>query len=169
MDKETALGFLKLHQPMPNDDHLDHGTISMYDDVRKYFLNNPDKDCLPLLLNSFGEYDGYGVYQLVEDVILKFEHEVVVEYLMESLRSHHNGVKYWCVQICASFPDVRLIPSLKNLLNDPNEDIRISVITALSMISDERAVQILMNHSEIEKTETVKSFLTELLQEKYIK
>ena len=31
MDKETALNFLKHHQPMPNDDLLDKKTIFMYD------------------------------------------------------------------------------------------------------------------------------------------
>ena len=30
---------------MPNDNLLDEKTIQIYDDVRKYFLNNPDKYC----------------------------------------------------------------------------------------------------------------------------
>ncbi len=150
---------------MPNDDLLDKKTIFMYDEVRKYFLNNPDEECLPLLLNSFGEYNGFGVYQLVEDVILKFNHEKVVDCLLEALKSRYNGVKYWCIQICASFPDVRLIPSLKDLLYDSSEDIRISVITALSQIQDEKVILLLKDHLKNEKNETVKSFLLEVLDD----
>ncbi|MBP1590663.1 MAG: HEAT repeat domain-containing protein [Oscillospiraceae bacterium] len=165
MDKETALNFLKHHQPMPNDDLLDKKTIFMYDEVRKYFLNNPDDECLPLLLNSFGEYNGFGVYQLVEDVILKFDHKKVVNCLLEALKSHHKGVKYWCIQICASFPDTRLIFSLNDLLNDPNEDIRISVITALSQIQDEKVILLLKDNLKNENNETVKSFLLEVLDD----
>lgn len=51
MNKETALNFLKENQPMPDDINLDKSVIAMYDDVTKYFLYNPDKECLPLLLN----------------------------------------------------------------------------------------------------------------------
>ncbi len=47
MDKK-AIDFLKDNQPMPNDNLLDEITIHKYDDVRKYFFNNPDKECLPL-------------------------------------------------------------------------------------------------------------------------
>ena len=128
-------------------------------------MNNPDDECLPLLLNSFGEYNGFGVYQLVEDVILKFDHKKVVNCLLEALKSHHKGVKYLCIQICASFPDVRLIHSLNDLLNDPNEDIRISVITALSQIQDEKVILLLKDHLKNENNETVKSFLLEVLDD----
>lgn len=62
VNKEMALMFLTNHQPMPKDQELNESLISEYDEVRKYFLANPTQECLPLFLNSFGEYDGCGVY-----------------------------------------------------------------------------------------------------------
>lgn len=55
--------------------------------------------------------------------MLKFEHEEVVNCLLEALNSKYNGVKYWCTQICSLYPDERLIVPLERLLNDHNEDI----------------------------------------------
>lgn len=37
MNKDIAIAFLRLHQPMPNDDILDEGLINKYDEVRKFF------------------------------------------------------------------------------------------------------------------------------------
>ncbi len=165
MDKEKALSFLKENQPMPNDRNLDENLISMYDEVRKYFLDNPDEECLPLFLNSFGEYDGMGVYQLVEDVILKFQHDDVVKNLLEALKSKYSGVKYWCVQICESFPDEKLIDPLRGLLSDPNQDIKIAVITSLVQIQDNKVVCILKNQLNFEKDEEVKNFLIDVIED----
>ena len=163
MNKETALNFLKENQPMPDDSNLDKSVIAMYDDVIKYFLYNPDKECLPLLLNSFGEYDGYGVYQSVEDVILRFEHEEVVDCLVESLNSRHNGVKYWCAQISALFPDKKLISPLKNLLKDTNNDIREAAITSLAQIEDDEILDILKSHLDTEKDIEIISLIYEII------
>lgn len=165
MDKEKALSFLKENQPMPNDKNLNENIISVYDEVRRYFLANPDEECLPLFLNSFGEYGGMGVYQLVEDVILKFSHDKVVNCLLETLKSKFNGVKYWCAQICALFPDEKLINPLEKLLNDSNQDIRMSVITSLSQIQDEKVITILKNQLSVEEDDEVKDFLIDVIED----
>ena len=165
MNKEKAILFLKNHQPMPEDSKLDEQTIEMYDEVRKFFMENPDKECLPLFLNSFGEYDGNGVYQLVEDVILKFEHEEVVSCLSEALKSSYSGVKYWCAQICSLFPDRKLIKSLEKLLTEDSDDIRIAALTSLSIINDSKILTILKNHYDEEPNEEVKDFLSELIND----
>ena len=165
MDKEVGLRFLKENQPMPNDKNLDESLISMYDEVRKYFLVNPYEECLPLFLNSFGEYDGMGVYQLVEDVILKFKHDKVVECLLDAFRSKHNGVKYWCAQISALFPDKNLINPLVELLNDSNQDTRMSVIASLSQVKDDNVITILRNHLNVEADDEVKDFLIDIIED----
>lgn len=165
MDKEIALSFLKENQPMPNDKNLNESIITTYDEVRKYFLANPDEECLPLFLNSFGEYNGMGVYQLVEDVISRFEHDEVVNCLMEALKSKYNGVKYWCAQICSLFPDRKLIKPLEELLSDSNQDIRMSVITSLSQIQEDKVITILKNQLNSEKDVEIKEFLTDILED----
>lgn len=165
MDKKTAIDFLKNNQPMPNDSLLDKKTIQMYDDVRKYFLNNPDIECLPLFLNSFGEYDGYGIYQLVEDVVQMFDHDDVVNCLIESLRSPFNGVKYWCAQISALFPDEKLILPLVALLEDENDDIRVASCTSLSRIDDDRIIDVLKKQINVEKNDVVIDLLREIISD----
>lgn len=137
----------------------------MYDEVRKYFLANPDKECLPLFLNSFGEYNGMGLYQLVEEVILRFGHDEVVNHLLEALNSKYNGVKYWYAQISALFPDKKLINSLVNLINDSNEDIRISVITSLAQIQDNKVLSILKQQLKVEKDDEIKDFLIDVIED----
>ena len=166
MNKDYALSFLKLHQPMPNDDILDEELISIYDEVRKYFLDNPSEECIPLFLNSFGEYDGLGVYQLVEDVILRFNHKTVVDYLKKSLRSEYKGVRYWCTQIALSFPDESLIAPLSDLLSDENSDIRIAAVMALFEIPNQNIMNILLSHLDMEKDSDVKECITEILAKK---
>lgn len=165
MDKEKALNFLRKNQPMPNDENLNENLIGMYDEVRKYFLDNPDEECLPLFLNSFGEYDGMGVYQLVEDVILNFQHDEVVKYLLEALKSKYNGVKYWCTQICSLFPDRKLINPLVELINDSNEDIRMSVIISLTQIQDKKVLIILKEQLNVEKNDDVKNLLIDVIKD----
>jgi hypothetical protein len=93
MEKEDALKFLELHQPMPPDEEIDNELIEKYDDVRKYFLGNKDIRCIPLFLNSFGFIDGLGVYQLVEDVITMYEERDVVPSLIKSLSSNYYQCK----------------------------------------------------------------------------
>lgn len=165
MDKKYGLNFLKANQPMPNDNLLNSHLINTYDQIRKFFLENPDEECISLFLNSFGEYNGMGVYQLIEDVILKYDHEIVVPYLQEALKSEFNGVKYWCAQICENFPDDRLINPLMSLMQDSNPDIQISAITALSQIRTTNIICILKEQINIEKNCEVKDFLIEVIND----
>ena len=65
MTKDDALNFLLRYQPMPSDKDLTQDIIDKYDDVRKFFIKNPDRKAIELFLRSFGEGDGRGVYQLV--------------------------------------------------------------------------------------------------------
>ena len=69
MTKDEALYFLKSHQPMPGDENLSSELIGVYEEVRVFFKNNPDNRCIPLFLNSFGGKVGYGVYQMVDEVM----------------------------------------------------------------------------------------------------
>lgn len=165
MNKEFAVNFLKKYQPMPNDNILSEELINQYDLVRKYFLNNPDEECIPLLLNSFGEYDGMGVYQLVEDVLLKFKHDKVVVHLKQSLKSKYNGVRYWSAQIASLFPDEVLINPLEKLLYSPQGDIRLATISALSSIDDSKVIKIIVNHLNNEKDSDVVEFINMVLED----
>lgn len=78
MNDIEALDFLKQHQLMLSDLEIEKSIIDKYDEVRKYFLKNRNPECVQLFLNSFGEISGFGVYQLVEDVIRKYNADEVI-------------------------------------------------------------------------------------------
>ncbi len=135
MDMTEALSFLEEHQPMPSDDECKDDEIKKYEEVRKFFLNHRDERCIPLFLNSFGGKDGFGVYQLVEDVIVMYDKEAVLPCLMDAFGNSSVSVKYWCVQISSSFPDGRLFPPLAGLLQADDEDVRMASIAALGQLA----------------------------------
>ena len=46
--KTEAISFLQEHQPMPKDNELSDEIINKYDEVREFFVNNPNNQCIPL-------------------------------------------------------------------------------------------------------------------------
>ena len=134
MNTERALSFLKLHQPMPADLFWTDELSNEYIKITNYFITHPNIECIPLLLNSFGEGDGLGTYQLVEDVLFKFNPREVIPHLIQALYSEHESVKYWTTQICASFPDERMIKPLLILINSSEWGTRYFCYFALEQI-----------------------------------
>lgn len=133
--KIEAISFLEKHQPMPNDDELKKEEIEEYEEVRKFFINNPDEQCISLFLNSFGGKDGLGVYQMVEDVILMYDSQKVLPYILQTFNSPCDSVKYWGIQIAANFPDSKLFIPLVNLLQHKDVDIKLATITTLAQLA----------------------------------
>lgn len=131
--KKDAITFLEEHQPMPCDEKLGD-EIKMYEEVRRFFLDNPDEQCIPLFLNSFGGKDGLGVYQMVEDVFLMYDKEDVLPHVLNGLKSNYEGVKYWCIQIASDFPDASLFEPLSKLLESNDADIKFATIISLAQL-----------------------------------
>lgn len=140
MDKKDAIAFLKENQPLPDDGEKLENIISIFDDVRKYFLDNPDSECIPLFLNCFGKGSGYGVYQLIEDVIYKYNESDVVPHLKNALQSKYPSVRYWCAQIAERFESEDLIEGLINVYDKGDIDAKCASLTALSGIENEKVI-----------------------------
>ncbi|HHC4738976.1 hypothetical protein OM262_16015 [Escherichia albertii] len=87
MTKKEALASLSLHQPMPNDYDITQELITKYNDVRFYFCANLAEEAIPLFLQSFGEGNGLGVYQLVEDFLFKCDKNIVVSNIASILEN----------------------------------------------------------------------------------
>jgi hypothetical protein len=136
MNKKEALNFLAKYQPLPSDEELaqDENILEKYDEIRKYFIKEPDHRCIPLFLGSFGGGDGFGVYQLVEDVMWKFSKDEVLPHLIKALQSPSNDIKYWSIQIASGFPDDLLIPILFQILEGADYDLRSMAIIAITQI-----------------------------------
>lgn len=160
MNRHEAMRFLVSHQPLPADLELTGAVLSEYDDVRRFFLENPDEESIPLFLNSFGGDDGCGVYALVEDVICRHEKDAVLPHLICALRSKHRNVRYWCAQIAASFPCPELIGPLVKLLNERDDfDMRYAAVTAIEQIQDVGAAEALRKAFEGEVNEEIRELI----------
>ena len=133
--KLEALNFLKEHQPMPCDGELTKDIIQKYEEIRKFFLANKDEECIPLLLNSFGGKDGFGVYQMVEEVIMMFDKKEVLPHIVNSFKNSSDSVIYWNVQIASNFPDEILFAPLVEVLRNGDDDTKLATITALAQLA----------------------------------
>lgn len=137
MNKKEAIEFLQIYQPMPDDENLSQDLVDKYDEVRRFFIINPDNEVIHLFLNSYGQGDGWGVYQLVEDVFYQNNHEDVVLCIKKTLEDKliPESVRYWVTQVSALFADVRLIKGLEMSLKSENEDIRNAAQLSLDIIN----------------------------------
>lgn len=138
MNRNEALSFLRDHQPMPDDDELTQEVIDKYDEARKLLTADPDKEVISLFLNSYGNGDGRGIYQLVEDVLYKCHRDDVIVEIKEILEnpSIADSVRYWVTQVSAAFSDVKLKKGLEISLKSKNEDIRDAAQLSIDMIDD---------------------------------
>ena len=168
--KLEAFAFLKENQPMPSDDKVTKWEIEKYEEVRSFFLDNVDEQCIPLFLNSFGGKDGYGVYQMVEDVILMYDKQVVLPHVLNAFNSSNHYVIYWCVQIASNFPDKYLFSPLVKILEDEDEDIKLATVTALAQLAlknirTKDIIDVLINEVESITDEEVKEFIEEVIED----
>ena len=109
VDTEAALRFLAAHQPMPTDDVLGDDEIQEFDAIRHHFIADPDPRCIPLLLRSLPKgSSGFGVYQLVEDVLRVHPEGAVVDALDEALTADVSSHE-WILDLSLSYLDQRLL------------------------------------------------------------
>lgn len=165
-----AISFLKEHQPMPSDADLKEDEIQMYEQVVRYFIDNPNERCVPLFLNSFGGKDGLGVYQMVENVILMYDKEIVLPHVLNGFNSLYDGIQYWCIQIAACFPDERLFEPLVTFLRLDDEDIKLATIDALAQlalnnIKEKEVINVIEAELINEEDEYVIEFAEEVLSD----
>ncbi len=165
IDKEEALKFLEAYQPLPSDSELSKNIniLNIYNEVRKYFLTHYDPRCIPLFLNSFGGRNGFGVYQLIEDVLKCYPSELVIPFIKLALHSKFESVIYWNAQIAVSFPDDSLQESLINLINHHNVDIRYTAISALSRMPNQDYKEYLKTRLIFESDNDIIELIHELL------
>ncbi len=164
MDTEEALAFLAEHQPMPSDEDLTQDLIERYDEVRELFLTQDDARCVPLFLGSFGEGSGWGIYQLVEDVIFRYPHDLVIPALDRALQSPYTSVRRWCLQIATNYSDHFLVPHYKRLLFSEDLDERIwsahNIANNFSYLED---IAVLRQALASETNRDVRAILTQIV------
>lgn len=163
MNVDDGLEFLKNHQPLPPTLLLSETLIHTFDEIRIFFSKNLDERCVSLLLNSFGEGDGYGVYQLVEDTILKYPDDVVVTALVKGLRNPAGSVRYWCAQIAVNYRREELKEPLIELLRQGNVDEQIAAVMALEVLESSDAHLAMMDLLSSDIKDEVRNLILKIL------
>ena len=148
---------------MPSDQEMSEATIREYNDVREFFLANPDKESIPLFIFSFGEGSGYGVYQLVDDVLAKHDGNDVVPVLCLALQTGTRSVRYWAAQIAWRFPDLRLLKPLSVTLGDADADVRCASAAGIAFIGGTDARALLQDRLDVEQDSHVRQTIVEVL------
>jgi hypothetical protein len=139
MTLERAKAFLVAHQPMAADVALSKEELGELDAVRRFLVQHPHDEALGLLLGTFGEGSGFGVYQLIEEAAAAHEPAVVVSILADKLRNGLRSVRYWCALISANYPNDDLVPPLAAMLTGDDVELRSAVVTALSAMNSTAA------------------------------
>lgn len=163
MTTDEALQFLRSHQPLPPTREISEQLLKQFDEVRKHFATHPDDRSVPLLLNSFGEGDGHGIYQLVEDTILAHPENVVIPALLAGMSSSHSSVREWNAEIAANYPRPELVSPLAEILRHGSLDERMAAVTALNVIGTAEARRELENVLESNVEDEVKEAIREVL------
>jgi len=160
---EEALDFLERHQPMPPDEQLTEALIGEYDEAWRALKDSDDPRVADLLLNSFGEGDGWGVYQLVDEALRSLPRQSVVEALDRSLASPFRSVRAWSMDMALDFPDTRLIPRALTLLSSDDRDQRVFAAYYLSGFEthEEGTVEVLRDALHRESDDEIRSVLQE--------
>jgi hypothetical protein len=164
MTTDEALQFLRSHQPLPPTREISEQILAQFDEVRKHFAAHPDNRSVPLLLNSFGEGDGHGVYQLVEDTVLAHPENIVVPALLDGLRSPHSSVREWCAEIAINYPRPELVVPLIGILRGGSVDERMAAVTALGINGTPEARMGLENALESAIEDEVKKAIRQALR-----
>ena len=154
MTTEEALDFLRRNSPLPPDQELTDELAFQYDEVRKFFLRNPDPRSIPLLLNSYGDGSGFGMYQLIEDVIAQFSKEEVLPHLRSAIESPHDAVRFWSIQMAPTFIDESLVGPLLLNLEHPSPFVRSAAADALSFVNEQFVRDALHQRNRIETDPT---------------
>lgn len=164
MNTEDALEFLRAHQPLPATGEISDEILSSFDAVVRHFTCVVDDRSVGLLLNSFGEGDGHGVYVTVEDALKVQDPDIVRAELIKSLKSLDGAVRYWSAQIAASFPDDSLASPLAEILAEGTIDEKIAAATALVCIGTSTALDALSEVLKVETDSRVRELIKEVVQ-----
>jgi hypothetical protein len=165
MSPDEAIQFLEAHQPMPPDADLTEELIGRFDEARRTLEHHYNRRTAHLLLNSLGEGDGLGVYQLVDATLRTLPRGDVVEALAEALRSPVRSVRAWSMEMALEYPEGKLVPHAIRLLRDSDRDQRVFAAYFLSTLDrlDATTIGLMREAQAREDDEEIQSILQDAL------
>ena len=88
-------------------DQINNNAYAELADVINHFKakDHYDEKCIPLLLGIFGDGDGHGMYQRLDEVLRNYPSDIVISQLVQSISSGSRHVKEWCLELCQYYPN----------------------------------------------------------------
>lgn len=121
MDYDSAIRFLNANRPLPPDSELSDEVAATFDDVRRYFIANPDRLCIPMFLQAFGDGMGHGVYQICDDVFRCYDQSELTPHIVVALSSEQGCTRWWAAHWAMEFPDRAMLTGLTAVANAPTD------------------------------------------------
>lgn len=141
MNYDEIIEFLNKNQPFPKEDKITDKDVDMYIKSLKYLEEvYIDERCIPLLLNCFRSWYLFEIDKVVEPILLKFDKDIVEPYLLESLKSENEYVRFWSACYACSFLSEKNIKLLEKIVENKKEDhdTRLFALMSMSFISEEK-------------------------------
>ena len=124
MNIEESIIFLKMYQPMPDDNDINEKEAETFFNIIKLFEKETDERCIPLLINSVSENTGMGMYENIRFALQNQKREIVINNIRNGLRSNNPGVVYRCCWWAVDLDAWDLIDVIEPLLFNENVDIK---------------------------------------------
>lgn len=135
MDRKEARDFLRARQPMPSDLDLGMEELDNYIRVLDFLEENPDEECLRLLVFSLPPDANGLIAQGVPAALRALPGERALEMLGEALASPEQGVRMRAAEWSLEFADEKLLEPLAGVLKDPASD-ESAVVFAVSALEE---------------------------------
>jgi HEAT repeat protein len=128
--------------PIPRDELLldEELRLTQYQEIVTELYDNSEfvtSNHIPTLLNAFGLGSGFGLYWTVLHILEQLPWEDLEPNLISALRSSNPGTRMWATSMLRRGKSKNALSAIENLLDDPEELIRVEAVLALGVIGGE--------------------------------
>lgn len=165
MNLEDALSFLRANSPMPR--RPDPVFLEVFYEVLEVLTANPRDECLAYLVNAFGNWPDYTIYEKIQGVLRNFAPSVVHPHLLQGLQSRSKSVRSWCAHTLKYFPSQEFLPILEKMLSDPSLLVRLAAAIGLEHIAGLKTAEIARRFLKTEKDPDIREVLASIINARY--
>lgn len=135
MNLDTALEFLRRHQPMPSDAELTSEDALKLAECADVARATKDERFIALLIGAFGMGTGHGVYETVVGTLVTFDRDNLIPVVANGLNCGVRSVEYWCCDIAGELCDSTIVDALIDKTLEPSSEVRERAVASLWVLS----------------------------------
>jgi hypothetical protein len=120
--------------PMLEDKHLSEQVLIEYERIVTEISNYKDPAVISPIVNSFGYGEGFGLFWTAMQFLETFEPKDLNAILLNAIVAGERGSRLWATRMLMRARNYDAIPKVVTLLDDPNAQIRVQALRALSVL-----------------------------------